>query len=189
MLQHQCLYYTLGNSALYIQGDKENLFYLLLITSYHFNLALKFARYWKLKEAWLSIIIIITICKQSNCSTKLKASELATKTNKGKGFGNLKAVQKLSLSKTKFLKYFKNEDVATVSFLNYTCSLVFLLSPFQFDSLQPHPGLRLTLHQKVHTINDTSIRTSLSEQSFPKNSSSETLENSDILNTFRNNAN
>lgn len=159
MFQHQCLYYMSGNSALCIQGDKENPFYLLLITSYHFNLALKIARYWKLKEAWLSrawlSIIIMLICKQPNCSTKLKASEVATKTNKGKGSGNLKAVQKLPLSETKFLKYFKNEDVATVFFLNYTCSLVFLLSPFQFDSLQPYPGLRLTLHQEVHTINDT----------------------------------
>lgn len=120
MFRHRCLYYTSGNSALCIQGDKENSFYLLLITSYHFNLALKIARYWKLKEAllsraWLSIIIII--CKQPNCSTKLKASEL-TKTNKGKGFGNLKAVEKLSLSETEFLKYFKNEDVARVFFLN-----------------------------------------------------------------------
>lgn len=80
--------------------------------------------------------------------------------------------------------------MATIFFLNYTCSLVLLLSPFQFDSLQPYPGLRLTLHQEVHTINDIyTVRIALSEQSFSKNSSSETRENSDILNAVGNNAN
>lgn len=109
------------------------------------------------------------LCVSSQTAAlSLKASGLATKTNKGKELGNLKAVNKLSSSEKKIFKYLKNKDVVTIFFLNYTGSLVFLLSLFQFGSLQPHPGLRLVLPQEVYTINDTYNQDCSLRKNFPQ---------------------